>query len=723
LRRAFLILALLCLPRVASAMPHYVGTCMRGGQTLFVSNLPGTPLVLASFPQCTVTVFFTGTITNAPIFQDNFGTVLGNPFQANADGSFSFYVASGTRVDVQMSGAGMPTTTIGDVALVDTMIQSLNNAFTGVNTMASLDSVLAVDGVKYTTIAQAVAACPSIGCVVWVPDGLNPSISSTLTISNPVHLILGKNTLTCTMADPGVASGCIVVASDNVEFEGQGPLSLITQPNAQNIETAIFLGSHGNVRFHDFKIDWNDANQTATGGFYTGIRSSAGSHDIRIYRTECTRGGDRCIDIRGANRVWIGSDAPNYFHQTGIGVAGVSTRGGSAISVDVDGATHSTDGYCENNQFEEWGDTAIKCGNDRVHVNFNTLRGRADFGNIPLAVESGIDMLGTVIGEAHGNLTRNVSNFILGVDAFNNGVQTLVPFAVDVIGNTFYVDQVSLAATDPRVTASQGGLAVQLQRISFIGNTFIGVRRAFSGIDGLTSTGNQHKDIISSLASYAVDLNQVSGGQLKNFTFSGDTFTTSNGSLVTAFNLNSVGGTWAPGTSSFTMNDVDASVTNRITYQVGANVKVPEIWPVTGGVVNIPNGLSTTTIAATTLSVSGQITSTLAIGTPPFVVTSTTPVSNLVAGGNSITVASGTATMTTALIGAGACGSTVTATATGVLTTDAIIFSFNNSVAVNPAELVVSSWLTVGNVNFQYCNPSAGGITPTAATLNWRVVR
>jgi hypothetical protein len=86
-------------------------------------------------------------------------------------------------------------------------------------------------------------------------------------------------------------------------------------------------------------------------------------------------------------------------------------------------------------------------------------------------------------------------------------------------------------------------------------------------------------------------------------------------------------------------------------------------------------------------------------------------------------VASGTATMTTAAIGAGACGTTVTVAATGSATTDRITHSYNAAPAANPAQLVISAWPTVNNVNFQYCNPTAGSITPTAATLNWGVVR
>jgi hypothetical protein len=87
------------------------------------------------------------------------------------------------------------------------------------------------------------------------------------------------------------------------------------------------------------------------------------------------------------------------------------------------------------------------------------------------------------------------------------------------------------------------------------------------------------------------------------------------------------------------------------------------------------------------------------------------------------TIASGVATMTASSISTLSCGATVTVSAPNVLTTDAIAWSYNAAPLANPGELVVSAWPTSGNVNFQYCNPTAGSVTPSAATLNWRVTR
>lgn len=88
------------------------------------------------------------------------------------------------------------------------------------------------------------------------------------------------------------------------------------------------------------------------------------------------------------------------------------------------------------------------------------------------------------------------------------------------------------------------------------------------------------------------------------------------------------------------------------------------------------------------------------------------------------TFAKGTAAMTTAGIGSGACGTTVTVATTGILTTDAIIFARNAAATIgNGGGLTLNAWPTAGNVNLNYCNSSAGTITPTSMGVNWRVLR
>lgn len=95
-----------------------------------------------------------------------------------------------------------------------------------------------------------------------------------------------------------------------------------------------------------------------------------------------------------------------------------------------------------------------------------------------------------------------------------------------------------------------------------------------------------------------------------------------------------------------------------------------------------------------------------------------------------VTIASGTSTMGTGLISSGACASAVTTTATGTATTDAIIATVNADPTAttgyapsNTGSLYIWTYPTSGNVNFKVCNNTASSISPSAITLNWRVVR
>ena len=88
------------------------------------------------------------------------------------------------------------------------------------------------------------------------------------------------------------------------------------------------------------------------------------------------------------------------------------------------------------------------------------------------------------------------------------------------------------------------------------------------------------------------------------------------------------------------------------------------------------------------------------------------------------TISSGTAAMTTAPIRVGTCGTTVTVAANGVATTDVINIAHNAAATnANGGILILNAWPTANNVNFNYCNSSAGTITPTATTVNWQVSR
>jgi hypothetical protein len=131
------------------------GFCEVGGQQAVVSGLPAAPNVQASYPQCTVAVYLTGTLTLATIYSDTSNTPLANPFTANTNGYFFFYALNG-RYDITLSGAGFPSPfTIGDYDL-------------GVGGAASVVPPLPVNGILYNN-----ATILGTAAGISTPDGNN----------------------------------------------------------------------------------------------------------------------------------------------------------------------------------------------------------------------------------------------------------------------------------------------------------------------------------------------------------------------------------------------------------------------------------------------------------------------------------------------------------------------------------------------------------------------
>jgi hypothetical protein len=104
MRKIIFTLALLLIPAAArtQVLPAH-GDCSTGGINVQTQGLNSTTLVRGSYPQCLVTVYLTGTLTLATIYSDKLSTPLTNPFTAQANGSWLFYVLSG-GYDITMSG-------------------------------------------------------------------------------------------------------------------------------------------------------------------------------------------------------------------------------------------------------------------------------------------------------------------------------------------------------------------------------------------------------------------------------------------------------------------------------------------------------------------------------------------------------------------------------------------------------------------------------------------
>lgn len=102
---------------------------MQGNNRATVASLQSSNKLMGNFPLCTVTIYPNGSAVPVPtgqVFSDSAGSVvLGNPFTADANGYFVFYVADG-RYDVKRSGT-IPTWTEYDVNISLPYFTSPNN--------------------------------------------------------------------------------------------------------------------------------------------------------------------------------------------------------------------------------------------------------------------------------------------------------------------------------------------------------------------------------------------------------------------------------------------------------------------------------------------------------------------------------------------------------------------------------------------------------------------
>lgn len=111
----FALLMVSALPLMGQTSSIY-GSCEVGGTKIVVQGLLSTNYAQVSYPKCSVKVYLTGTTTLATIYSDKINTHLGNPFTANVDGSWLFYVASSLGYDIVLSG-GTPISFPNPVSL------------------------------------------------------------------------------------------------------------------------------------------------------------------------------------------------------------------------------------------------------------------------------------------------------------------------------------------------------------------------------------------------------------------------------------------------------------------------------------------------------------------------------------------------------------------------------------------------------------------------------
>jgi len=170
--------------------------------------------------------------------------------------------------------------------------------------------------------------------------------------------------------------------------------------------------------------------------------------------------------------------------------------------------------------------------------------------------------------------------------------------------------------------------------------------------------------------------------------------TNSAGSLaLTIATVNANVGTYGTATSSLTLT---ANAKGQITGVTGVTI-TPALTNITGF------GTGVATAAATSLSVNGGLTS---------------------------TIAKGTIALPTSAISSATCSSAVTSVALNVVSTDVANAGFNGDptsstgyLPLTTGMLTIVPWPSSGVFNVKVCNNTSSSITASAITLNWQVLR
>lgn len=240
------------------------GYCAQGGVLPTVSGLQlqtpdgsATQKVMASYPGCTVTVYFSGTLSLATIFSDTSNTPLANPFTANSTtGYWFFYVANG-RYDVQLSGAGIPATfTLGDIAVGSSgggggsggatpapppfVLQKANSTATNLAPSSIFDNGTKVTvGEPLLTLSdfQSTGPNPYLDARSYGVRSVNPSIAPavpgiTATINS------GQSTAT-------ISSASTFQNGDGVTVFGAGAANSMVTPSAPTVTPSVASAGTG----------------------------------------------------------------------------------------------------------------------------------------------------------------------------------------------------------------------------------------------------------------------------------------------------------------------------------------------------------------------------------------------------------------------------------------------------------------------------------------------
>ena len=183
----------------------YTNFCVSGAQQSLTSGLASSNYLEGVIPQCLVTVFLSGTMTQATIYSNASGTALTNPFQANMNGAWLFYASNSLQYDCMFSGGTgsnvftTPVTITGCFGGgISSGLSSIGPTYNVTSYGANVGAGLSGNGTITSGSNQLIAVTPTTG---WIPNmgiqiaGAGPGGTQLLTT------VLSINGSTFTLAD------------------------------------------------------------------------------------------------------------------------------------------------------------------------------------------------------------------------------------------------------------------------------------------------------------------------------------------------------------------------------------------------------------------------------------------------------------------------------------------------------------------------------------------
>lgn len=603
------------------------GWCEQGNKTITVSgwtSSTSTP-VQRSFPRCTVTIYFAGTLSKASLFATAVGTPVSNPVSGDQNGFWAAFIADGIY-DVAFSSGGIPVPfTLGSQPSTDPNFESSISGY--------------VPRLKNSKLADILSA-KDFGVLC---DGTTDDTAALTTAINAAASITSKLMIpsgTCIVSANG--SDYVLPIASNVWIQGQGSNTVLKIKAGGGDYKAIF-GPYGtlvnNFTLSDMLIDQNTQNNVPPNAGYLNTHfrlvfgTTAGGSNLTARNVHVT-------NVEGINTFYSGTPNTTIQNCTIDHVLLSVTHDYSALYIATDDAVISSNVIRADTVGS--GITAIETHGGKHTIVGNVIDGFITGMNITGVApteSSGISITGNTVNNAaigifiwsfinaghttgYGinglavtgntiNLTPDASGFSIlggvtvGIGLYPNAGITPLPYRNIMIANNVVTFTPNSTAAN---TASFGigywdatGASNSVSNLTITNNQVInsplsGIRFSAEG-SNINISGNQIVNPGSSsgsvLFTYRNGVFVVSTGQISGLRVTNNLITDNQGTATMAYGIQFLTGNTGDIISSGNVISVTGNAGSLVTAVAPSSSGQ---HPLINDIVYVPNATSTTQI-------------------------------------------------------------------------------------------------------------------------------